>query len=197
MSGDSHTAARRDLSEADKALLLELIKRSIEHGLEKGRPLELDCSGLEPHLLAEKATFVTLEKNSNLRGCIGMIEAMRPLAEDIVHNAYAAAFGDPRFKPLTREEFPELEYHVSILGPLEELGFSSEEELLDLMTPKIDGLVLRDRGRSGVFLPMVWEQLPTKTSFLSQLKLKAGLPVDHWSETLRVFRFRTECEFGG
>ena len=185
------------LPEEDRELLVDLARASIRYGLEKGGPLELDHGTFKPHLLVKRATFVTIEKNSSLRGCIGIIEALRPLAEDIVHNSYAAAFSYPRFAPVTEGEFPELSYHISILGPLEELDFGSESELLDIITPRLDGLILRDGPHSGVFLPMVWEQLPTENSFLAHLKQKAGLRRDYWSDTLRVYRFRTECEFGG
>jgi AmmeMemoRadiSam system protein A len=121
-----------------------------------------------------------------------MLEACRPLAEDVAENACAAAFEDPRFEPLTKKEFEKLEIHISVLSPPEELIFSSKENLLSQIRPGTDGLILQDGFRRGTFLPSVWEELPSKELFLAHLKQKAGLPADYWSDTLRVFRYTTE-----
>jgi AmmeMemoRadiSam system protein A len=160
------------------------------------RPLQesRDGVGFEiPDTLMEKrATFVTLTIGGRLRGCIGMLEACRPLAEDVAANACAAAFEDPRFPPLTKKEFEKLEIHISVLSPPEELAFSSEADVLNQIRPGIDGLILQEGFRRGTFLPSVWEELPTKELFWAHLKLKAGLPANYWSKTLRVFRYTTE-----
>jgi AmmeMemoRadiSam system protein A len=148
---------------------------------------------LPEELMELRATFVTLTMGGQLRGCIGMLEACRPLAEDVAANAVAAAFEDPRFPPLTKREFESLEIHISVLSPTEELRFSSEEDALHQIRPGIDGLILQDGFYRGTFLPSVWEELPQKALFWAHLKQKAGLPVDYWSETLRVFRYTTEC----
>lgn len=121
-----------------------------------------------------------------------MLEACRPLAEDVAANAAAAAFADPRFPPLTKNEFEKLEIHISVLSPPEELSFSSEEDVLNQIRPGIDGLILQDGFYRGTFLPSVWEELPEKKDFWMHLKLKAGLPVTYWSDTVRVFRYTTE-----
>jgi len=152
--------------------------------LEKKVPAELK---------EKRATFVTLKMGGRLRGCIGMLEACRPLAEDVASNAVAAAFEDPRFSPVTREEFQTLEISVSVLSPPEEIFFDSEEDLLDRIRPGVDGLILQEGRRRGTFLPSVWEELPEKVLFWSHLKLKAGLPVDYWSDSLRVFRYTADC----
>ena len=145
-----------------------------------------------PELMDERATFVTLTISGHLRGCIGMLEACRPLAEDVAANACAAAFEDPRFDPLTKKEFEKIEIHISVLSPPEELTFSSEEDVLSQIRPGIDGLILQEGFRRGTFLPSVWEELPEKELFWAHLKRKAGLPTDYWSATLRVFRYTTE-----
>jgi len=120
------------------------------------------------------------------------LEARRPLAEDVVQNAFAAAFGDPRFPPVTEPEVDKLDIHISVLSPLEEMHFASEADLLRQIRPGIDGLVLEDGPYRGTFLPAVWESLPDKRDFLRHLKIKAGLPPDYWSNTLRVWRYTTE-----
>lgn len=172
--------------------LLELARNSIRHGLRTGRPLPVALEALPPELKARRATFVTLQKDGALRGCIGCLEAVRPLAEDIAANAYAAAFRDPRFPPVTDSEAELLEIHLSLLTPAEPMRFNSEDHLLDQLQPGVDGLILEEGGRRGTFLPSVWEDLPEPRRFFRHLKLKAGLPADYWSDTLKVSRYRCD-----
>ena len=143
-------------------------------------------------LKEERATFVTLTLDGNLRGCIGMLEACRPLAEDVAKNAVSAAFCDPRFPPLSREEFDDLKISISVLSPPEEMAFSDEADLLEQIRPGVDGLVLQEGFRKGTFLPSVWEELPDKEIFFEHLKLKTRLPAGYWSDTLRVSRYSAE-----
>jgi len=147
---------------------------------------------LSDELMEDRATFVTLTLDGNLRGCIGMLEACRPLAEDVAENAVAAAFHDPRFPPLSRDEFDDLKISISVLSPPEEMSFSSEADLLSQIRPGIDGLILQEGFQKGTFLPSVWEELPETEMFFEHLKLKAGLPAGYWSDTLRVFRYTAE-----
>lgn len=172
--------------------LLDLAEASLRHGLDYGRPPEPDTARLPSPLREPGASFVTLKSHGELRGCIGSLSAHRPLALDVTHNAYAAAFSDPRFPPLREHELEGLEIHISILGPAEPVTFTSEAALLAQLRPGIDGLVLEEGLRRGTFLPSVWEQLPRPELFLRHLKQKAGLPADYWSETLQVSRYTTE-----
>ncbi|MBN2700073.1 MAG: AmmeMemoRadiSam system protein A [Methylothermaceae bacterium] len=176
----------------DRRMLLELARESIYFGVRHDQPPEIEPDILPRVLLAHRATFVTLEKHRRLRGCIGSLEARRPLAEDVIHNAFAAAFGDPRFPPVTAEEAEQLEIHLSLLSPLEEISFQSEATLLTEIRPRADGLVLEDGMHRATFLPAVWEALPDKRDFLRQLKMKAGLTPDHWSATLKIYRYRVD-----
>lgn len=173
-------------------MLLAVAAQSIEHGLNQGAALEPDPHEYPAALQAERATFVTLQIDGELRGCIGVLEAIRPLVVDAARNAYAAAFKDPRFPPLTRAELPRLDIHISVLSPSDPMHFGSESDLLGQIRPGIDGLILEDRGRRGTFLPSVWEQLPNPADFVEHLRHKAGLPSRYWSETLRVSRYTTE-----
>ncbi len=179
------------LSEEQRRYLLQLAHDSIRHGLSHDAPLPVDVAKLAPELRALRATFVTLKKRGELRGCIGTLEAIRPLAEDIASNAYAAAFQDPRFPPLQESELNELEVQLSILTPAEPVHFQSERDLLAQLQPGVDGLILVEGGRRGTFLPSVWEQLPTPKQFLEHLKLKTGLPAGYWSDSIKVNRYRT------
>jgi uncharacterized protein len=180
----------------ERATLLDIAARSIAHGLEHHRPLNLDPNDYPEPLRAIRATFVTLERYADLRGCIGVLDAFRPLVVDVARNAFAAAFEDPRFPPLRAVEYPELTLKLSVLTPAEPLAFDSEAGLLAQLRPGVDGLILSDRGHRGTFLPSVWEQLPHPRDFLDHLKRKAGLPLGYWSESLRVDRYGTES-FGG
>jgi AmmeMemoRadiSam system protein A len=175
-----------------QAYLLHLAKDSILHTLRTGTPLKVNLTGLAPDLTEKRATFVTLQKQGQLRGCIGMLAAVRPLAEDIARNAHAAAFEDPRFPPVSAHEVDELEIHLSLLTPAEPMRFESEQDLLRQIRPGVDGLILSEGTRRGTFLPSVWEQLPEPLEFLRHLKRKAGLPMDYWSDTVQVDRYRTE-----
>ena len=185
-----------------QALLLHVARDAIFQTLEIGtrgpRPVfqtlekKFPELGSVPELLEKRATFVTLTIRGALRGCIGMLEACRPLVEDVARNACAAAFGDPRFGPLSREEFEQMDLHISVLSPPEEMVFSSEADLLEQIRPGVDGLILQDAGRRGTFLPCVWEELPNQEIFWMHLKMKAGLPTNYWSDTLRVYRYTAE-----
>lgn len=179
-------------SAEQKRCLLQIARDSIRQGLVTGQPLHPDLSSLPDELAAVRATFVTLHLQGRLRGCIGMLEACRPLAVDVAANAYDAAFRDPRFAPLRKKEAEDLQVSISALSPAEELRFTDEAGLLEQIRPGIDGLILQDGLHKGTFLPSVWEQLPDKAMFLSHLKMKAGLPATHWSDSVRVFRYTTE-----
>jgi uncharacterized protein len=179
------------LSAADRRIVLAVARAVIAAGME-GRRLSVDPAEYAAALLAQRASFVTLTIGDDLRGCIGTLEPKRPLIADVAENAHGAAFRDPRFVALTRDEFAAVDIHVSVLSAPEPLRFSSEEDLLRQLRPGIDGLILDERGHHGTFLPDVWRTLPAPRDFVSTLKLKAGLPPDYWSDAVRVSRYTTE-----
>ena len=184
------------LGESERQALLTLARASIRHGLDRGSALTVDLDTQPEPLRAERAAFVTLHRQGRLRGCIGHLEAIQPLARDVAENAYAAAFRDPRFPPLTEAELADLDIEISVLTPPEAITFESETDLMAQLRPGIDGVILAENDRSGArrgtFLPSVWEQLPRRHDFLRHLKLKAGLSPDHWSDDIRAWRYRTE-----
>lgn len=180
------------LSNKQKQQLHKLARDSIIHGLDKQSPVQINVLDFDEPLTKPGASFVTLKRNHQLRGCIGTLEAHRPLANDVAHNAWAAAFQDPRFMPLQANETDDLEIHISILEAPENMAFSSEQDLLSQIKPGIDGLVLEDFNHRATFLPAVWESLPDKKSFIQQLKLKAGLPANYWSDSIQFQRYSVE-----
>ncbi len=180
------------LTREDKALLRVIALDSIRHGLEVGRPFQADQARLPQSLREPGATFVTLQLHGQLRGCVGSFEADRPLAMDVANNAYSAAFMDFRFSPVSADELPDLELHISLLTPLEPMEVKSREDLLRQLRPGIDGLLLEDAEHRSTFLPQVWDSLPDPEDFLGELLLKAGLPRSHWSDTLLFNRYEVE-----
>ena len=135
------------------------------------------------------ATFVTLRKNGELRGCLGTLTARRPLVEDVRSNARAAGARDPRFPPVRPAELPELSVEVSLLSPLVEVHCDSEEQAIRELSLARCGWVLECGSRSGTFLPQVWEMLPQPEDFWRRLKEKAGLSPDFWDPTIRLWRY--------
>ena len=182
------------LSEQDKQTLIDLAWQSIRHGLETGHPLS-KLGQVPAALMIPGASFVTLESNGDLRGCIGSLEAHRPLAEDVVHNAYSAAFRDTRFNPLQAHELSGLTLQVSVLTAPTEVLFQDEADLLQQLVPGKDGIILEEGYHRATFLPQVWDQLPQPELFMAHLKNKAGLPSNYWSDALRIQRYHVE-KFG-
>jgi AmmeMemoRadiSam system protein A len=184
--------ARTSLTKQQQQLLLQLAKDSIAYGLAHGKALVVNEKDYSPELQEIRATFVTLEIDGELRGCIGMLEAVQPLVVDIAKNAYLAAFRDYRFPPVSEAEYPKLEIHLSILSPSEPIHFKSEQDLIQQLQPRVDGLIMQEGAKRGTFLPSVWESLPKPNDFLQHLKLKTGLPKSYWSNTLQIYRYSCE-----
>jgi MEMO1 family protein len=172
------------------AVLLELARGSI------GAALGINAAPAVPAelwLKMPRATFVTLKKDGDLRGCIGTLEARRPLAEDVMANARAAAFKDPRFAPLVRAEFDAINIEVSLLSPPKRLLFDDHVGLIRQLRPGEDGIILEygdeAAGRHATFLPQVWESLPDPEQFIAQLKHKAGIAAGVPTARCKVWRY--------
>jgi len=180
-----------ELSEDEKKTLLTIARQSIQQGLQTGAPLKPDTLDYSELLQKTAASFVTLNLHGQLRGCIGTLEAYQPLVNDVAEHAFAAAFKDPRFPPVSSAEEPLLDIHISILTPAEAMTFSSQQDLIAQLKPGEDGLILETDYHRGTFLPSVWESLPEPEDFLRHLKMKAGLPGNFWSDGVKVSRYRT------
>jgi AmmeMemoRadiSam system protein A len=179
------------LSDEDQQTCLQVAHQSIKHGLQQGAALKITSRDYPGNLQQNLATFVTLHKNGELRGCIGTLEAYQPLINDIAEHAYAAAFKDPRFPALEKNEFEQLEIKISILGKPERMTFKDEEDLLQQIRPDVDGLILEHGYNRGTFLPSVWEQVADKKEFLNHLKIKAGLSAGWWENAAKISRYET------
>ena len=142
-----------------------------------------------PWLRQSGATFVTLTKAGNLRGCIGSLQAARPLGVDVPENALAAAFRDPRFTPMTGDEWLGVQVEVSLLSAPKPMRFADEADLLSQIRAGEDGLILECDSRRATFLPQVWDSIPDKLVFLRELVRKAGLPRDTRLGRCKVSRY--------
>lgn len=181
------------LDETHRQLLHEIARHSIRYGLTHHGAPRIEVKTLPPPLQIPSASFVTLEINGRLRGCIGTLDPYRPMAEDVNANAYSAAFSDPRFPPLEAEEEPHLDVRISILQPATPIICRSEAELLQQLQPGVDGLILCHEGHRATFLPSVWSDLRHPREFVRHLKQKAGLPANYWNDRLQFFRYETEA----
>jgi AmmeMemoRadiSam system protein B/AmmeMemoRadiSam system protein A len=180
------------LTAPDRKLVFDIAQFMVRFGVEKGRRPRITWGSLSPSMKAQRASFVTLTLNGALRGCIGSVGAHRALHEDIADSAWKAAFGDPRFKPLTAEELSAVKVDVSILSQPRPIPVNSEAELIAALDPDRDGLILRDGRHQALFLPHVWGGIPDPRVFVRALKRKAGLVPEHWSAETRAFRFSVE-----
>lgn len=162
-----------------------------------GRPARPEPA--DDRLSQPGAAFVTLTLDGRLRGCIGSLVPQRSLETEIREQALAAAFRDPRFPPLTADEFDRVEIEVSLIGPMQAIIAADEESAMRVVEPHADGLVLRSGQRQATFLPQVWQQLPRRADFLSALKAKAGLDPKAPAPELSLWRYQVTkwCEADG
>ncbi len=179
-----------DLSSEDRRVLLSLARQAVAHRLQHQKPFTVAPDDYSSELRQWAATFVTLKISGRLRGCIGALEARRPLVEDIVSNAQSAAFRDPRFEPVSSAELDQLQFEISVLTTPQAMMIDDERDLLAQLRPGEDGLIIRQSGYSATFLPSVWDQLPTPEAFLDQLKRKAGIPAET-TQPLQAWRYQT------
>ncbi len=176
-----------------KQIYLQIAREAIADRLYERETLDRDALlRANPELAAPGAVFVTLNLYGALRGCIGSLVAHRPLLDDLIDNARAAAFRDPRFLPLSLTEFDEVEVEVSILSAPEHLEYSSTADLKAKIRPGVDGVVLSLSGHRATFLPQVWEQLPSFELFFSHLCQKAGLSGNCLEQHPRIETYRVE-----
>jgi len=180
-----------ELTPAEEANLLDIARESIERGLSTRNPFEPDSTRITGALTQRLGCFVTLTQQGELRGCVGALESARPLASSVATSAFNTAFRDYRFPPLTESEVAHIRIEISVLSTPLVIDADSNLELLRELCPHEDGLVLEEHTRRSTFLPKVWEKIPEPREFVRQLKAKAGLPMDYWSDSIRFFRYTT------
>lgn len=185
----SSTEVLEDLLRRNVAVLLDVADDSIRRGIETGTAPAVAAGDYAPELRRHAASFITLRIKGELRGCTGSAYAHQPLVSDVAENAFAAAFTDSRFRPLAASEAAVMRTEISLLTAPEPIKFSSEADLLAQLVAGRDGLILKEGGQRGLFLPQVWQTLPEASAFLQQLKVKAGIDPDAWPPDVEVERF--------
>ncbi|HYI09439.1 MAG TPA: AmmeMemoRadiSam system protein A [Thermoanaerobaculia bacterium] len=168
--------------------LLQIAREAISAALD-GHRTELDLTTLDAPLRRPAGAFVSLHTNTgDLRGCIGTIQPVAPLGQAVHANAVNAAFRDPRFYPLRKEELANLHIEISVMSPIEPVTSPEEIEV------GRDGLIISRGGRAGLLLPQVASELGwDRETFLRQTCMKAGLPPDTWqSADCRIEKFSAE-----
>lgn len=180
------------LDAAQVAALLDIADRAIVEGLDNARPTLPAPHTLTADLLRPVGTFVTLNVHGQLNGCIGSIQTDEALAISVAKHAWSAAFTDPRLPALRWIDYEHLDIEISILSPLSQTPAPSRTALLDVLRPGVDGLLITSGPRRAVFLPSVWEQLPSPEAFLTQLFRKAGLDPSCWPDDLRADVFTAD-----
>ncbi len=181
------------LTPEESALLLELAREALRIGVDGEMLPDLDLAELPPKFVEHGASFVTLTKNQELRGCIGSLEARQPLVEDVRAHAVAAALDDYRFPPVQSIEVPQIKIEISRLTTPKRIHYRNLEELSNIIQPGIDGVVMRRGIQRATFLPQVWEKVPELELFLSMLCRKMGVSADCWKlENLEIFTYQVE-----
>lgn len=182
-----------NLTEAEKKLLLQLAREALEKGVRGEIVPALDQAGLTPLLRSDGASFITLTKHGELRGCIGALQPFQPLAEDVREHAVAAALQDYRFPPVVPGELADIEIEISRLTVPTPLAYITPEDLLARLHPGLDGIILREGFHRSTFLPQVWEKIPDRAEFMDQLCAKMGAPHDLWRHKhLEVLVYQVE-----
>ena len=181
------------LSPDERSFLLKLARQALEAGVRGQLPPTLDPQALPPNLQQPGASFVTLTRNGDLRGCVGALEPYQTLAEDVREHAIAAALQDFRFPPVQPSELPDIKIEISRLTLPKDLEYDSPEDLLTRLQPGVDGVTLMHGRARATFLPQVWEKLPEPKMFLNHLSRKMGASEDLWrKKKLRVQTYQVE-----
>lgn len=181
------------LSAEEKQLLLVIARQAMEGAVMNHFAPPVQHKGLTQALMDEGASFVTLTISGELRGCIGALEAYQPLVDDVHEHAIAAALEDYRFPPVQAYELPHIAIEVSLLTPPVAKPYQNATDLLTLLRPGVDGVILKDGRHRATFLPQVWEKVPKTDDFLTHLCLKMGAAGDLWRrKKLQVLTYQVE-----
>jgi len=182
------------LTDQEGKYLLDVARKTIEQELFGDKTVIQGNELNSPKFSEKRGTFVTLTINNNLRGCIGYITPPGTLMAGIKDNAISAAFTDPRFSPLSKKEFKDVKVEISILTNPAPLEYSDADDLLKKICPDVDGVIIKKGYYQATFLPQVWEQLPDKKEFFTQLCLKAGMDANEWKKgKLEVLTYQVQA----
>ncbi len=179
-----------DLSPNDKSFLLKTARRVLDT-IKTGEKFHSPSINTYENMTRIAATFITLEKQNELRGCIGNLAPVQSVLDDVIENTLVAATRDPRFSPVVAHEVDEIIIKISVLSPLKDINMNSEAQLIDGLIPFHDGLVIREGFRKSTFLPSVWYMVKDSREFVTHLKQKAGFPSAYWSKKIRCQKYFT------
>lgn len=188
------------LTPQERQRLIALARDAITRSVQRRELAPLDLNALSENVRRNGASFVTLTKHGELRGCIGSLEARRPLVEDVRENAISAAFHDPRFSPVRPGELDDLRVEISVLSAPQPLSYDGPDDLIAKLRPGVDGVVIESGWNRATFLPQVWEKIPDPHQFMEHLCRKAYLPADAYQRpgldvyTYQVEKFQEESE---
>ena len=181
----------QNFAKHNKDEILQIVEKSLLAAVKNNEVYSPERNNYNDVLFNKGASFITLEKNNHLRGCIGSLFPTNAIAKDLAQNTFSAAMNDSRFSSVKEDELKDITFKISLLTSFEKIEFKSYEDLLNQIRPKIDGLLIKDGERQGLFLPSVWKDIPSKKEFLTELKIKAGLSPSYWSDNIEIFKFRT------
>ena len=182
----------RFLTDPEKKILIDSARKSIEHAVFKKQNFLPDRNAAEGFLKEKYASFVTLKINNELRGCIGSVMPVKDLLADVQDNAVSSAIRDPRFPPLSREEFNKISIEISVLHDFKNIENRGRDKLIETLNPGTDGIIIEENYRRATFLPSVWSIFPVPAVFLGKLLEKAGFPDTYWSDDINITLYRTE-----
>lgn len=177
------------LNQEERDFLLRLARGAIEDSL---RGKESNISDVPESLMEKGACFVTLFFDGKPKWSIGALKAHRELYQDVLHNALAAAFEDPRFPSVTKGDLDKIIIEVSVVFGVKELKYESEEELLSQIEERKQGVIVKKSGRVGTLLPMMWEKTPNKIDFLNNICLKMGFSANAWKDDVDISVYEVE-----
>ena len=183
------------LADDTRHWLVGLARTTVRSALDDGRLRLPDPADVPVDAARPGAAFVTLRRDGRLLGCIGSLQPVRSLADDVAAHAFDAAFRDPRLPAVSLDDWHHMATEVSVLGQLERLDVHDRDALEDALRPGVDGVLLTSREGRGTFLPSVWHQVASPDRFLDELWRKAGLRRDRWPQDLVVERYQVD-EFG-
>ena len=182
------------ITKESKKYLLSLARQTLVDYFSVGQKIKIDNSKLSDKLLSKQAaTFVTLLKQGDLRGCVGSLIAKKMMYEDVINNTLLAGFGDPRFEPLKEKEIKDVVIEISVLSEHKPYIYDNTDELLDKIKSGKHGVIVQKDFAQATFLPQVWRDIPSKNDFMNALCRKAGLDEKAWHEPdIEIFYYEIE-----
>ncbi len=182
------------LNKKERELLLKLARSAILSELATGGVAIEKPTDVPPRLQEKRGCFVTLHKDGSLRGCIGRIEPTTALISCVEENAINAAFRDPRFEPVTKDEMDAINIEISVLTRPRPVKFQDGDDLKKQLVPGVHGVVLSQGYRRSTFLPQVWAQIPKIEDFLEHLCIKGCMPRSAWRDPRTCVEvYEVEC----